>query len=118
MRRSLMPSWFASRSSIRADKVAPSAVTARSPPVWGRRIVGMRTSAVMSGFTFGVGGGGSGAVIGVTVDDANFFLGDLAVDDAVRAEVDRTGLVGAVAGRDQDVVRAGLGREVDVGARR
>src|SRR5690606_35185851 len=116
-----MPSWFFSRSSMTADSVAPSAWTARSPPVWGRRIVGMRTSTAMSGFTFGFGdwiGSGVAAVIGVTVDDANFFLGDLTVDDPVGAELHLAGLVGAVAGGHQDVVRAGLGGEIHVGARR
>jgi hypothetical protein len=42
-----MPGWFDSRSSISAARVAPLASTAFSPPVYVRRIVGIRTSMAM-----------------------------------------------------------------------
>ncbi len=43
-----MPGWLASRSSMRALRLAPSPLTAFSPPVYVRRMVGIRTSMAMA----------------------------------------------------------------------
>src|SRR4051794_9212701 len=111
--RSLRPGWLASRSSISAASVSPVASTAFSPPVYVRRIVGIRTSMAMvllSACGLGV------VVFARLVGDLDLFFRHRAVDDPVGPELHRTVAIPVLAGRDEHVVRARLVRQADVGA--
>src|SRR4029453_8330672 len=81
MRRSLIPGWFASRSSMSALRLAPSPFTAFAPPVYVRRMVGIRTSMAIRHSSLG----DSARV--QRGHDGDLFLGHPAVDDSVGPEL-------------------------------
>src|SRR3954469_21614382 len=117
--RSLRPGWFDSRSSMRALRLPPLASTDFWSPVYGRRIVGIRTStaiwvSLMLGSLVCVLWG----VVGQCVDDGDLFLGPLAVDDPIRPELHRPVVIPVVARADEHVVRVRLHGQADVGAAR
>src|SRR5690242_2535167 len=105
-----MPGWLASRSSMSAARVAPFASTAFSPPVYVRRIVGIRTSMAMVLL--------SACDLMRLVGDLDRLLGDLAVDDPVGPELHRSFTIPVLTCRDEHVVGTGLVGQPDVGAAR
>src|SRR5690349_13414769 len=83
--RSPIPGWFASRFSIRSVRVAPDASTAFSPPVYVRRIVGIRTSIDIASSVSLVRSAGRRRVL----DELDVLFGDDPVDDSVGPELHR-----------------------------
>src|SRR4051812_25074882 len=137
--RPRMPGYCSSRLVSSSASVSPEPSTAFAPPVYWRRMVGTRTSIAMIGNPSKVKRWteGTRSTTGATlvvharralpeqvllhgvgihagVDDADRLLGDAAVHDAVRPDRGAPG----VRGGHQEVVRARLTREVDVGPRR
>src|ERR1700712_4726535 len=138
--RPLIPEWRLSRSSITSATVEPDASTDFSPPVCVRRMVGTDTVTAMVGFSSGCGlltkyqyaqptpgipgrscrsgrvGDGVGTGMGehVRLDNFNRLLGDLAVDDAVGAQLVAVG----IAGGDQHIMSIRLRGVGDIGTRR
>src|SRR3954468_7035444 len=79
--------------------VSPPPSTAFAPPVYERKIVGIRTSTAI-------------------IDDFDFFLGYVPVNNSERPKFHRAVDVGIVTRRHKDVVRSRLLGEGDVGAGR
>src|SRR5918994_1797481 len=108
--RSLMPGWSESSESIRELRLAPSALTAFSPPVYVRRMVGIRTSMAMSA--------SAPHLVSArreTGYDGDLFLGHGTVDDSIRPELHRPLVIPVLTGADERVMGARLAGEVDVG---